>query len=131
MESPVPSLIGISFEINIEEIPNDGLILNINKNCFENYREEIPKLTGKLKAVLEKKLKQLKEKYKIEKPTDSDKWMDYLDEAEPKNVPENYNKIDCGEIRDVFYDVFIHMFKNYSKYILDKNKKKTKRRKRE
>ena len=128
-ESPMPLIFGISFPINLNDLPDDSLIININKNCFENYREEIPKLTGKLKAVLEKKLKQLKEKYKIDKPMDSDKWMDYLDEAEPKNVPENYNKIDCGEIRDVFYDVFIHMFKNYSKYILDKDKKKQKEEK--
>ena len=58
----------------MNEIPDDGLslIININKNCFENYREEIPKLTGKLKMVLEKKIKNLKEKYNIEKPERTD-----------------------------------------------------------
>ena len=122
-ESPMPLIFGIPFEININELPDDGLIININKNCFENYREEIPKLTGKLKAFFDKKLNNLKDKYKIEKPTNTDKWMDYLDQVEPKEIPENSNKIDCGEIRDVFYDVFIHMFKNYPKYFkLDKFK---------
>ena len=87
------------------------------------------KLTGKLKAILEKKLKNLKENFRIQNPTDTDKWMDYLDEVEPKEIPENINVIDCGEIRDVFYDVFIQMFKNYKKYFnwnKDKEKEKNK-----
>ena len=117
-ESPMPLIFGIPFPIDINEIPDDGLslIINVNKNCFENYREEIPKLTGKLKMVLEKKIKNLKEKYEIEKPERSDEWMDYLDAVEPKQLPEKVNTIDCAEIREIFYDVFIHMFKNFSKY---------------
>ena len=135
-ESPMPLIFGIPFQIDLNELPDDSLIININKNCFENYREEIPKLTGKLKTVLEKKLNKLKEKYQIDKPEDTDKWMDYLDEIDPKNIPEKANKIDPGEIRDVFYDVFIHMFKNYRKYFNwkkdnDKEKDKEKDKKKE
>ena len=40
IESPVPLIIGISFPIEINEIPKDGLILNVNKNRFENYKEK-------------------------------------------------------------------------------------------
>ena len=122
IESPMPLIVGIPFHIDLNEIPDDGLslIININKNCFENYREEIPKLTGKLKMVLEKKIKNLKEKYNIEKPERTDEWMDYLDAVEPKEKPENLINIDGAEIREVFYDVFIHMFKNYLKYFWDK-----------
>ena len=124
-ESPMPLIFGIPFPIDVNDLPADSLIININKNCFENYREEIPKLTGKLKVFLDKKLTKLMEKYKIDKPEDTDKWMNYLDDVNPKEIPEDVNKIDCGEIRDVFYEVFIQMFKNYSKYInLDKDKMK-------
>ena len=127
-ESPMPLIFGIPFPIDLDEIPDDGLslIININKNCFENYNEEIPKLTGKLKMVLDKKIKNLKEKYEITNPDHSDEWMDYLDAVETKERPENLKIIDCAEIREVFFDVFIHMFKNYPKYFnwdLDKNKK--------
>ena len=117
-ESPMPLIFGIPFPIDLNEIPDDGLnlIININKNCFENYHEEIPKLTGKLKLVLEKRIKNLKEKYNIEKIEHSDEWMDYLDTIENKERPRNLNAIDGGEIREVFYDVFINMFKNYGKY---------------
>ena len=128
IESPMPLIFGIPFKIDINELPDDGIIININKNRFEKF-EEIPKLTGKLKAILEKKLKNLKENFRIQNPTDTDKWMDYLDEVEPKEIPENINVIDCGEIRDVFYDVFIQMFKNYKKYFnwnKDKEKEKNK-----
>ena len=124
-ESPMPLIFGIPFKIDLNDLPDDGIIININKNCLENYREEIPKLTGKLKVFLDKKLAKLMEKYKIDKPVDSDKWMDYLDNVNTKEIPENANKIDCGDIRDVFYEVFIQMFKNYQKYInLDKDKMK-------
>ena len=67
-ESPMPLIFGIPFKIDINELPDDGLIINIEKNCLENYRQEIPKLTGKLKVILDKKLKNLKEKYQIENP---------------------------------------------------------------
>ena len=123
IESPMPLIFGIPFPIDLNDLPDDGLIININKNCFENYKEEIPKLTGKLKVFLDKKLSKLVEKYKIEKPMEADKWMDYLDNVNPKEIPENANNIDCGEIRDAFYEVFIQMFKNGSKYIKDKVKK--------
>ena len=129
IESPMPLIFGISFNIDINDLPDDSLIININKNCFEKYGEEIPKLTGKLKNVLEKKLKNLKDKYKIDNPNNSDIWMDYLDQVEPKTKPESINTIDPGEIRDVFYDVFLHMFKNYQKYFIwdkEKGKKKLK-----
>ena len=125
VESPMPLIFGIPFKIDVNELPEDSLIINIEKNCFENYRQEIPKLTGKLKVVLDKKLKNLKDKYQIENPIDANIWMEYLEEVEPQKIPENINKIDCGEIRDVFFDVFIHMFKNCSKYFnSDKNKNK-------
>ena len=117
-ESPMPLIFGIPFPIDLNDIPDDGLslIININKNCFENYNEEMPKLTGKLKMVLEKKIKNLKDKYNIDKIEKSDEWMDYLDAVELKERPNNLSYIDCAEIREVFYDVFLHMFKNYSKY---------------
>ena len=124
-QSPMPLIFGIPFSIDLEEIPDDdlSLIINVNKNCLENYKVEIPKLTGKLKMVLDKKIKNLKEKYKIEKPERTDIWMDYLDAMESKEKPENLNSIDCAEIREVFYDVFLHMFKNYDKYFIWKNDK--------
>ena len=123
-QSPMPLIFGIPFPIDLVEIPDDDcLIINVNKNCLENYKVEIPKLTGKLKMVLDKKIKNLKEKYKIEKPERTDIWMDYLDAMESEEKPDNLNSINCAEIREVFYDVFLHMFKNYDKYFIWKNDK--------
>ena len=129
IDSPMPLIFGIPFDIDINDLPDDGLILNINKNLYEKYTEEVPKLSGKLQAFFVRKLNQFKEKYKIEEPINSDKWMDYLDAVEPKEIPNTVNTIDCGEIRDIFYDVFIQMFKNYQKFFnfnLDKYKEKNK-----
>ena len=124
IDSPVPLIVGISYSIDLNELPNDALILNINKNRFENYYEKMPKLPGKINLVLEKKLAKLKEKYAIDNPINVDKWMDYQDEVTPAFELEKHLKIDTTEIRDVFYDVFVHIFKNYLKYFDWNNKEK-------
>ena len=117
IDSPVPLIIGISFNVDINDFPNDALILNINANRFENYYNHIPKLTGKLNSILEKKLKTLKEKYGIDDPKNARQWMDFQDEPKPSFELDPYTKIDTTEIRDAFYNVFIAMFKNYNKFM--------------
>ena len=117
IDSPVPLIIGISFPVDLNDFPSDALILNINKNKFENYVNPVPKLRGKLQAVLEKKLRNLKEEYNFINTKDSQKWMDFQDEVTPSFELDDYNRIDTSKIRDVFYNVFISMFKNYNKYI--------------
>ena len=126
MESPVPSLIGISFKIEIEEIPDDGLILNIDKNCFEKYNNQniLPPLPPKLQNRLEKSLIKIKEKYLDDYPINIKEYINYQDEAFPHYELERYPKINTFEIRDAFYNIFIQIFKNYEKFlILDNNKK--------
>ena len=117
IDSPVPLIIGISFPVDLNDFPSDALILNINKNKFENFFSPLPKIRGKIQAVFEKKLRQLKEKYNIDNPVNPDKWMDFQDEVIPSFELDKHKKIDTTEIRDAFYNVFIAMFKNYNKYI--------------
>ena len=61
IDSPVPSIIGIFFHIEINELPQDSLILHVNKNCFENYKEKLPPLPPKHSKILYNKLSKLKE----------------------------------------------------------------------
>ena len=117
IDSPVPLIIGISYDIDLNDFPSDALILNINKNRFENYFSPIPKLRGKLQAVLEKKLKDLKKNYNLDNPVNPDKWMDFQDEVTPSFELDPHKEIDTTELRDAFYNVFTSMFKNYNKYI--------------
>ena len=117
IDSPVPLIIGISYDIDLNDFPSDALILNINKNKFENYFSPIPKLKGKLQAVLEKKLKDLKKNYNLDNPVNPDKWMDFQDEVTPSFELDPHKEIDTTELRDAFYNVFTSMFKNYNKYI--------------
>ena len=118
IESPVPAIIGISFHIEINELPNDSLILNINKNCFEKYKEKVPPLPQRLHKLLMTKLNKLKEQYNLDNPQYVDKIMTNIDEAVIYLGPDMplFQKIDVSEIRDAFYNVFINMFKNYEKY---------------
>ena len=117
IDTPIPLIIGISFPCDLNEFPNDAIILNINKNKFENYYNSIPKLKGKLQASLEKKLRLLKEKYQIDNPIKSDMWMDYQDNAFPTFELDKHIEIDHREIRETFYSIFISIFKNYDKFI--------------
>ena len=118
IESPVPLIIGISFHIEINELPSDSLILNINKNCFENYKEKIPPLPPKLNKILMTKLNKLKEQYNLDNPQYIDKIINNLEEAVLHLGPDTllFPKIDTCEIRDAFYSVFLAMFRNYEKY---------------
>ena len=118
IESPVPLIIGISFPIEMNELPSDSLILNINKNRFENYKEKIPHLPQRLNKILMTKLNKLKEPYNLDNPQYTEKIMFNLDEALINLGPEIslFPKIDTLEIRDAFYNVFVNMFKNYEKY---------------
>ena len=118
IESPVPLIIGISFHIDLNEIPNDSLILNINKNCFENYMEKLPPLPSKLNKILMNNLMKLKKEYDLDNPQYVEKWFNYQDEAMLYLTEELslFPKINISEIRDAFYMFFLGMFKNYEKY---------------
>ena len=122
MESPVPSLIGISFDIKIEEIPNDGLILNIDKNCFENYHNEniLPELPIKLQNKLEKSLIKIKEKYLEDYPINVKEFINFQDEVFPHYEFTKIPKINILEIKDAFYNIFVSIFKNYEKFFIKK-----------
>ena len=118
IESPVPLIIGISFHIDINELPDDSLILNINKNSFEKYNEKIPPLPPKLNKILMNKLLKLKEQYNLDNPQYVEKLIFNIEEALLYLGPDTsiFPKIDTREIRDAFFNVFINMFKNYGKY---------------
>lgn len=124
IESPVPLLIGLNYAIDINDLPSDSLILNIEKDSFENYIDKLPKLPPKLLASMMKKLNKIKVKYNLDNPVDAMNKMSYLDEVFPSIDVEQNTKIDTSEIRDIFYEFFVHMFKNYEKYFIWKNSKK-------
>ena len=113
----VPLIIGISFPINLNDFPDDALILNINENRFENNFTQIPQLRGNLHNILQKKLLILKENYNFDNPVNSDKWINYQDEVFPSFELDKHIKVDSTKIRDAFYSVFISLFNNYTKYI--------------
>ena len=125
LESPVPSLIGISFPIKIEEIPNNGLILNIDKNCFENYKNEniLPELPPKLKNKLDKNLAKIKEKYLDNNPINVKEYLNYQDEVFPHYELAKLPPINELEVRHTFYNIFVSIFKNYEKFFILKKDK--------
>ena len=125
IESPVPLIIGIPFPISNDEYPKDGLILDISKNCFINYTEEIPPLPPRLNKLLMNGLNKLKEEYDLDNPQEVEKIILSSEELVLYLGPEDYSfpKIDISELRDVFYNVFVNMFRNYEKYFSWNNKK--------
>ena len=132
IESPVPFLIGIPFNINIDKL-QECIIFNINKNKFENYDEKLPELPNKINKILFNKLSKFKNLYD---PNNIEEWMKLQDAVFPSSNMSKLNncEIDTCEIRDAFYSVFIDLFKNYDKHFdykesigIENNKKSNKK----
>ena len=119
-ESIFPEIMGINFPVDDINFPKkDSIIINVDKNQIQsNFK--FPLIPDSLKSNLMKKLNKIKSKYNIDNPNDTKSILDSLDYVELyKN--KNKNVIDSSEIRDIFYEFFIQLFKNYEKYF-DLNK---------
>ena len=134
VESPVPSLIGICFPLDFNELPHDSLILLVEEDTFKNAYDKLPKLPKKLNEKLMKKLNKLKTKCNLDNPKNGlgegltgKEAFTYLDEVFPSVEREPKAKFDAGEIRNIFYEFFLSMFKNYEKYFTWKKASKDKK----
>lgn len=122
VDAPVPFLIGILFKIDLNDIPADAIVYNLESNTFDRYLDRLPKLTPKLAVNLLKRL----DKYKLKfRNKDEENKFAFIDEVFTFNQEnfETNNKFDCQEIRDIFFEFFLLMFKNYEKYFGFKNRK--------
>jgi len=122
IDSLVPALIGICFQIDNNELPLDAVAINADNNQIEKYLDKMPKLPQKLHLNLLKKLEKFK--YKFNNPADLVK-VQFVDEVfnyqDGCDEDEKFNTLD---IRDSFYEFFVLMFKNFEKYFgkMKKNK---------
>ena len=122
IDAPVPTLIGVCFKIENTEYPPESIVINIDKNSIEKYLDKMPSLPAKLKTNMMKRME--KYKYKFNNMEDSLRIMT-CDEAfnVTMDIFESKEKFDCLDIRDIFFEFFINMFRNYEKYFGFKNKK--------
>lgn len=122
IDSPVPSIIGICFKVDMSEFPPESIVVNIDKCSVEKYLDKLPKLPTKFLQIMMKRLEKYKDKYND--PDDLSK-ANNCDEAfnMVMDINENDNIFDVNEIKDIFYEFFVLHFKNYEKYFGFKNKK--------
>ena len=122
IDAPVPTLMGICFLIPNSEFPAESLVINIDKNSIEKYLDKMPSLPSKLKATMIKRLEKYKNKF-----NNKDDNLKIITSDEAFNVTmdiyESKEKFEWLEIRDIFFEFFLNMFKNYEKYFGFKNKK--------
>lgn len=110
----VPLIMGICFNLDINELPDDAVIVDIENNNFVKYLEKIPKLPHKLSQKLTKKLE--KYRYKYNNPVDVLK-IQYCDEVfNYCETTEGKDKFNTQEIRNTFFEFFIYLFTNVDKY---------------
>jgi len=110
----VPLIMGISFNIDLNDLPEDALVVNIETNQLVKNNEKIPKLPLKLAEKLMKKLE--KYKYKYNNPVDVLK-IQYCDEVfNYCDTTEGRDKFNTQEIRNSFFEFFISMFWMFEKY---------------
>jgi len=117
----VPLIMGISFNIDLNDLPEDAFVVNLETNQIVKNNEKIPKLPIKLSEKLLKKLE--KYKYKYNNPVDVLK-IQYCDEVfNYCDTTEGKDKFNTQEIRNAFFEFFISMFWNFEKYFAISKKK--------
>jgi hypothetical protein len=116
-DAPVPLLIGICYACNFSEFPSDAIIIDLDKNKTENYNDKLPKLPNKLYSNMIKRL----EKTLVDfDRNDESRRSKVLYAEDIFNFSEEFlevrEKFNTADIRDIFYEFFVLMFKNYEKY---------------
>jgi hypothetical protein len=120
IDAPVPLIIGICFNYNINEFPSDAIVYNLEKDIFEKYSDKMPKLPSKLHYNLLKKLDKFKKKFHnsddlVKVQYSEDVFNSFID------LSVDRVKFNTSEIRDTFYDFHLNLLKNYEKHIVKKN----------
>jgi hypothetical protein len=121
-DAPVPFMIGINFKLDLSEIPADSIVFNVDKNTFDKYLDKLPKLPIKLHQNMLKRLDKFKTKFSnqddLSKVLYADEVFSYVGDND-----NSKDKFNTQEIRDIFYEFFLLLFKNYEKYFGFKNRK--------
>ncbi len=127
LESPVPVLMGITFKnININDFPYDSIVVNLDNKRIEKYQDRLPPLPLKVSQHM-KKLEKYKNKFNYIENIGKIQLADAVFNCAELN--DNVNKdypFNALDIRDIFYESFIILFKNYDKYFYIFNKEKKK-----
>jgi len=127
LESPVPVIMGIPFKnINLNEFPYDSIVVNLDNKRIEKYQDRLPPLPPKVNQHMMKRLEKFKNKYNnienIGKIQLADEVFNCAELYE--NNDNKDNPFIPLEIRDIFYEAFLIIFKNYERYFYVFNKKK-------
>lgn len=107
----VPLIMGICFNIKLNELPEDAFVVDLDNNKIVKNNEVIPKLNEKFNKKFDRY------KYKYNNPVDllkiqyCDEVFNYCDTTEGK---EKFNTL---EIRNIFFDFFVSLLDNFEKYI--------------
>jgi len=129
LESPVPVIMGIPFKnFKYDDFPCDSIVVNLDSKKIEKYQDRLPPLPFKVHQNMLKKLEKFKNKYNnienLGKIQLADEVFNCQDFNEGNDSKEN--PFSPLEIRDVFYESFLIIFKNYEKYFYCFNKEKRK-----
>ena len=116
LEAPVPFIIGISYNINSDELSDDIMLVSLDYGFILKYpKEEIP---DPPKVLTEKLFKKLKKIYTPDFSEELDFFLNTYDEIYSNlGIFDNIlDKFDSNEFKDSFFEFFLILFKNYDKY---------------
>ena len=116
-DAPVPLLTGICYNCNYSEFPTDAIIMDLDKNKIENYNDKLPKLPNKLYSNMIKRLEKTLSDFNRNDENRRNKVL-YAEDVfgYSEEFTEVREKFNTAEVRDIFYEFFVLMFKNYEKY---------------
>ena len=116
-DAPVPLLIGICYDIIIKDVPEDIIVFDVDKNSFIQYNEQIVDEPTKLMQQLRKRLEKFNKKY--DNPVDKKnvRQLEVLFKNRLSYEANDIEPLNASEVRDIFYEFFINLLKNYEAYV--------------
>jgi len=116
-DAPVPLLIGICYDFVLKDVPEDIIVVDIDTNTILQNDEKIENEPKKLMQTLRKRLDKFNKKFN----NPGDKYIiTHLDDLFTSNnvyAEKDVFNIDYSEIKDIFFEFFINLFKKYEEYV--------------
>ena len=115
-DAPVPLIIGICYEFELKDVPDDIIVFDIDKNVFLKFKEKLPE---EPQQITEMKQKLQKYNRKFNNPRDKIK-ISHIDSLFKNRVDYTDKEkviIDVNAIRDIFFKFFLNAFKNYQEFV--------------
>lgn len=117
LDAPVPFIMGVNYQLKMEEIADDCIVVNIDEKSIIKNKTTLPDPPKPLTEKMMKKLKKIYDNkdFVVEFDSVSNQFDYAFTKIDQMIDPDSFNSY---EFKDSFFEFFMAMFKNFDKFIL-------------